>query len=205
MTGKTNENLSGDCLRHCEWLEVEPVWGLWGNMRETNVRLWLWFMCLPLSAPRSPETHQPDQLLWERSRPVSWVSCGWNGEKERKLLHWVLAVCCRHSPRFVLTSWGNWRRKAMVLSQMWAASRGKVCATEHGALETGVNLFRDAEHSAGHTGYIFSLGANREKQEVLSQAFSKRKYWKSEAEAHIWSSFCRPVQGHQKGKMRLIY
>lgn len=77
----------------------------------------------------------------------------------------------------------------MVLSQMCAGSREKVCATEHGALETGVNLFRDAEHSASHTGYISFLGANRKKQEVLSQAFSKREYWKSEAEAHIWSLF----------------
>lgn len=40
VTKKTNENLSGDCLHHCEWLEAEPmVWGLWRNMREINVRL----------------------------------------------------------------------------------------------------------------------------------------------------------------------
>lgn len=53
----------------------------------------------------------------------------------------------RHNPSFVLSSWENMRRKAMVLLHMCVMSRERDCAGERRTHRTGVSVLWDVELS----------------------------------------------------------
>lgn len=159
-------------------------------MWEMNLSRWLWFMS---PCPYEPLPGGPlwPTALW-KTKLASQVSCWW--ARKEKFYSTGSLTSYGDSPRFVLTSWENMRRKAMVLLQMCETGRERDYATNR-THRTGVSLLWDTELSTVSL-YTFLL---REEQKK-ARLFLSRDFLKSAIEAYIWSWFCGSTQGHGRSR-----